>query len=83
MVVERDVAVPVGAEAERIHVDVYRPDTDVPAAPLISWSPYGKHNPAPIGVIYPAAGVAPEHTGELTTRFEAGERLCSSSRAAT
>lgn len=70
MVIERDVAVPVGASGERIYVDVYRPDTDVPAAPLISWSPYGKHNPAPIGVIYPAAGVLPEHTGELTT-FEA------------
>ena len=30
-----------------MYVDVYRPDTDVPAAPLVSWSPYGKHNPAP------------------------------------
>ena len=70
MVIERDVAVPVGPSGERIYVDVYRPDTDVPAAPLVSWSPYGKHNPAPIGVIYPASGVLPEHTGELTT-FEA------------
>ncbi|SOD98791.1 CocE/NonD family hydrolase [Blastococcus haudaquaticus] len=70
MVIEWDVAVPVGAAGELIYVDVYRPDTDVPAAPLISWSPYGKHNPAPIGVIYPDAGVLPEHTGELTT-FEA------------
>ena len=53
-----------------VRADVYRPDTDEPAAVLIAWSPYGKHNPAPIGVIYPASGVLPEHVGELTT-FEA------------
>ncbi|NEK85122.1 CocE/NonD family hydrolase [Blastococcus saxobsidens] len=70
MVIERDIAVRVGGSGEHVYVDVYRPDTDVPAAPLVSWSPYGKHNPAPIGVIYPASGVQPEHTGELTT-FEA------------
>jgi predicted acyl esterase len=70
MVIERDIAVPVGPDADVVFVDVYRPDTQEPAAPLISWSPYGKHNPAPIGVIYPASGVQPQHTGELTT-FEA------------
>ncbi|WP_165628945.1 CocE/NonD family hydrolase [Klenkia taihuensis] len=70
MVVERDVAVPFGDQGHVLHVDVYRPDTDVPAAPLVSWSPYGKHNPAPIGQIYPRAGVRPEWTSDLTT-FEA------------
>ncbi|MGY1650267.1 CocE/NonD family hydrolase [Geodermatophilus sp. SYSU D01119] len=70
MVVERDVAVPFGDEGHVLYVDVHRPDTDVPAAPLVSWSPYGKHNPAPIGQIYPAAGVRPEWTSDLTT-FEA------------
>ena len=69
MLIERDVEVDTRA-GRAVQADVYRPDTDVPAAPLISWSPYGKHNPAPIGVISPAAGVLPEHTGELTT-FEA------------
>src|SRR5205085_1697131 len=53
MVVEKDIAVPFGSEGHVLYVDVYRPDTDVPAAPLVSWSPYGKHNPAPIGQIYP------------------------------
>ncbi|WP_369139030.1 CocE/NonD family hydrolase [Modestobacter versicolor] len=70
MVIERDVAVPFGSAREVLYVDVYRPDTDVPAAPLVSWSPYGKHNPAPIGQIYPASGVRPEWTSDLTT-FEA------------
>ena len=53
-----------------MYVDVYRPEGDVPAAPLVSWSPYGKHNPAPIGQIYPNSGVRPEWTSDLTT-FEA------------
>lgn len=70
MLVERDVAVPFGAAGEVLYVDVFRPDTDVPAAPLVSWSPYGKHNPAPIGQIYPGSGVRPEWTSDLTT-FEA------------
>lgn len=30
----------------------------------------GKHNPAPIGILYPRSGVKPEHTSPLTT-FEA------------
>jgi uncharacterized protein len=70
MVVEKDIAVPFGDDGEVLYVDVYRPDTDVPAAPLVSWSPYGKHNPAPIGQIYPGSGVRPEWTSDLTT-FEA------------
>jgi predicted acyl esterase len=69
MLIERDVAVEV-APGEPIYVDVYRPDSGPPVAPLIAWSPYGKHNPAPIGIIYPRSGVRPEDTSEITT-FEA------------
>jgi predicted acyl esterase len=69
MLIDRDVAVEV-APGEPIYVDVYRPDSQIPAAPLIAWSPYGKHNPAPIGILYPRSGVKPEHTSPLTT-FEA------------
>ena len=69
MLIERDVAVDV-TPGEPIYIDVYRPDTQLPAAPLIAWSPYGKHNPAPIGILYPRSGVRPEHTSEITT-FEA------------
>ena len=69
MIIDRDVAVVTGS-GRTVRADVYRPDGDEPAAVLLAWSPYGKHNPAPIGVIYPASGVLPEHVGELTT-FEA------------
>ncbi len=69
MLIDRDVAVAV-APGEPVYVDVYRPDSPAPAAPLIAWSPYGKHNPAPIGILYPRSGVRPEHTSPLTT-FEA------------
>ena len=70
MVIEKDIAVPFGDAGHVMYVDVYRPEGDVPAAPLVSWSPYGKHNPAPIGQIYPKSGVRPEWTSDLTT-FEA------------
>jgi uncharacterized protein len=69
MLIDRDVAVMV-SPGEPMYADVYRPDSGVPAAPLIAWSPYGKHNPAPIGILYPRSGVKPEHTSPLTT-FEA------------
>jgi len=69
MLIERDVAVDV-TPGEPVYIDVYRPDTQLPAAPLIAWSPYGKHNPAPIGILYPRSGVRPEHTSQITT-FEA------------
>ena len=59
MVIDRDVAVLTGSGAT-IRVDVYRPAGGEPAAPIIGWSPYGKHNPAPIGRIYPGSGVRPE-----------------------
>ena len=69
LVIDRDVAVVTGSGAT-IRVDVYRPADGEPAAPIIGWSPYGKHNPAPIGQIYPGSGVRPEWNSALTT-FEA------------
>lgn len=69
MIIDRDVVIPTTA-GHTVVADIYRPEADAPAPVLIAWSPYGKHNPAPIGVIYPASGVLPEHIGELTT-FEA------------
>jgi predicted acyl esterase len=69
MIIERDVEV-VAESGRSIQADIYRPDSEEPAAVLIAWSPYGKHNPAPIGVIYPDSGVLPEHIGPKTT-FEA------------
>lgn len=69
MIIDRDMVIPTTA-GRTVVADVYRPDSELPAPVLVAWSPYGKHNPAPIGVIYPRSGVLPEHIGELTT-FEA------------
>ena len=44
MVIDRDVAVLTGSGAT-IWVDVYRPAGGEAAAPIVGWSPYGKHNP--------------------------------------
>jgi predicted acyl esterase len=69
MLIDRDVEV-VTRSGRTVQIDVYRPKDGPPVPPLIAWSPYGKHDPAPIGHIYPASGVLPEHMSELTT-FEA------------
>ena len=69
MLIDRDVAVVTGSGAT-MRVDVYRPAGGAAAAPIVAWSPYGKHNPAPIGKIYPGSGVRPEWNSPLTT-FEA------------
>lgn len=67
MVIDRDVAIPVTSGAA-IRADIYRPDGLEPAAPLVSWSPYGKHITEQLGVVRPSSGVG--HTSDLTT-FEA------------
>jgi len=69
MIIDWDVEV-VAESGRTIQADIYRPRGSEPAAVLIAWSPYGKHNPAPIGDIYPASGVLPGQIGPLTT-FEA------------
>ena len=51
MVIDRDVAVLTGSGAT-IWVDVYRPAGGGAAAPIVGWTPYGKHNPAH-GLLYP------------------------------
>lgn len=69
MVIDRDVDIPTRA-GRSVQADVYRPNGEEPAAVIIAWSPYGKHDPAPIGQIYPASGARAEWMSELTT-FEA------------
>jgi predicted acyl esterase len=67
MLIERDVEVTTRA-GRTVQADVYRPrDEREKVPPIIAWSPYGKHDPAPIGQIYPASGVRPEHMSELVT----------------
>jgi uncharacterized protein len=64
MLVERDVSVVLG-DGVRIHVDVFRPRDETPAAPLIAWGPYGKHVPnEPLRI--PNAGLRPEHMSPVT-----------------
>ncbi len=69
MIVERDVAVRTRFGLD-LCVDIFRPAEGTLAAPLIAWSPYGKHNPVPVGKLYPNSGVLPEHTSDDTC-FEA------------
>jgi len=69
MLIERDVAVRTRFGLD-LYVDIFRPADGTRAAPLIAWSPYGKHNPVPVGKLYPNSGVLPEHTSDYTC-FEA------------
>jgi predicted acyl esterase len=59
--IDRDVEVPL-RDGSPLFVDVYRPgDTTDALAPLIAWSPYGKHSAAPARAksFLPAAGIDP------------------------
>ncbi|GAA4722139.1 CocE/NonD family hydrolase [Nocardioides endophyticus] len=65
MVVERDVRVETRF-GDGVYLDVYRPSSDEPAPVLVSWMPYGKHNPLPIQKIFPDSGVKDEWTSKHT-----------------
>lgn len=69
ILIDRDVEVPTRA-GRSVQADVYRPADEQPAGVVIAWSPYGKHDPAPIGQIYPASGARAEWMSDMTT-FEA------------
>ena len=64
MIVERDVAVAL-RDGVRLFVDVYRPQDEQPAAPLIAWGPYGKHVPNE-PERFPHAGWNPQHMSPIT-----------------
>ena len=69
MLIERDLPVKLRDGVE-ILVDVFRPVDERPAAPLIGWSPYGKHVLGFLAKAYPNSGVRPEFTSPHTA-FEA------------
>jgi len=74
MLIERDVEVPTRC-GFGLYVDVFRPaDQGVPVPPLIAWTPYGKHNPAPLAALYPGSGVKAEWMSHYTI-FEAPDPL--------
>ena len=52
-------------------VDLYRPVHESTKTPvLVAWTPYGKHDPAPLATLYPASGVQAEWMSDHTI-FEA------------
>ena len=56
-VIERDVEIPTRF-GYALYADVFRPLTEAASVPpLLAWTPYGKHDPAPLAKIYPASGV--------------------------
>lgn len=73
MIIERDVAVTL-RDGVRIYVDIYRPESEAPAPPLIGWGPYGKHGHTRYSVNFPKADVADEHISQYTA-FEAPNAL--------
>ena len=70
MIVERDIRVPTRFGFD-IFIDLFRPlDDRIPAPPLIAWTPYGKHDPAPLAALFPTCGVQAEWQSDYTI-FEA------------
>jgi predicted acyl esterase len=57
MVIERDMRVPTRFGFD-IWIDLFRPaDAHLRTPVLVAWTPYGKHDPAPLATLYPASGV--------------------------
>jgi predicted acyl esterase len=70
MVIERDLRVPTRFGFD-IWIDLYRPaDESLKTPVLVAWTPYGKHDPAPLAILYPASGVQAEWMSDHTI-FEA------------
>lgn len=70
MIIERDVQIPTRFGFS-LYADVFRPDDEsIKAPPLLAWTPYGKHDPAPLAKIYPTSGVQADWLSDLTI-FEA------------
>lgn len=70
MVIERDVRVPTRFGFD-LWIDLYRPaDASLKTPVLVAWTPYGKHDPAPLAILYPASGVQAEWMSDHTI-FEA------------
>lgn len=74
MRIERDVEIPTRFGFP-LFADLFRPaEAPGPLPVLIAWTPYGKHDPAPLATIYPASGVKTEWMSDHTI-FEAPDPL--------
>lgn len=70
IVIERDIQV-ITRAGFPLWVDLFRPaDHHEPIPPLVVWTPYGKHDPAPLATLYPSSGVKADWQSDLTI-FEA------------
>lgn len=69
MIIERDVAVRM-RDGITIFIDVFRPEDERPAAPLIGWGPYGKHGHTRYADTFPNSGVD-QSAQSAYTAFEA------------
>jgi predicted acyl esterase len=72
MLVERDVAIPM-RDGAKLYADVFRPTDERPAAPIIAWTPYGKHVPNQ-PERFPNAEIDPAHVSPYTA-FEGPDPL--------
>ena len=70
MIIERDVPVTL-SDGVTMFVDVYRPEDERPAAPIIGWQPYGKHGHTRYSETFPNAGV----DQDALSRYTAFEML--------
>lgn len=74
MTIERDLRVPTRAGFD-LWIDLFRPaEPSGPVPVLVAWTPYGKHDPAPLATLFPASGVKAEWQSDLTI-FEAPDPL--------
>ncbi len=74
MLIQRDISVPTRA-GFNLWIDLFLPaDATGPIPVLIAWTPYGKHDPAPLAKLFPTAGVQAEWQSDLTI-FEAPDPL--------
>ena len=73
MIVERDLPITL-RDGVVIYADVFRPEDERPAAPIIAWGPYGKHGHTKYSQSFPAADVPDAHISEYTA-FEAPNPL--------
>jgi len=70
MLIQRDLCVPTRA-GFNLWIDLFLPaNVTGPIPVLIAWTPYGKHDPAPLAKLFPTAGVEAEWQSDLTI-FEA------------
>jgi len=69
MLIERDVQIPTRF-GYPVYADIFRPLGEELVPPLVAWTPYGKHDPAPLAKIYPDSGVQAEWISDYTI-FEA------------